>query len=38
MSDEFREAERVRKINRDITVERERKLENEAEERMQGAS
>ena len=38
MSDEFREAKRVRRINRDKIVERERKLENEAEERMQGAS
>ena len=36
MSDEFREAERARSINCDTTLERKRKLENEAEERMQG--
>ena len=34
VSDEFREAERVRRIIRDKIVERERKLENEAEERQ----
>ena len=38
MSDELREAERARRINRDTTVEGERKLENEAEERMQCVS
>ena len=38
VSDEFKEAERARRINRDTTRERERKLENEAEERIQGAS
>ena len=38
MSDELREAERARRINRDTAVERERNLENETEERMQGVS
>ena len=35
MSDEFREAERARRINHDTIVERERKLENGDRERYQ---